>query len=244
VEQFAPRPPAPHGEARESCDEWHKRYLKFFAERGVSTTGDKGYRWSKWIAPLIGGKEPKAVTREDVEQVRNDLDAAIRDGRIRWKTAANVWGELSASLGEMLSSKRKDRQVITADPSNGVQAPETGGSTSKVYPYPSEFLAVASYPDDVVPLAWREIHTIAAYTYLRPGELWVLEWADIDLDDQRIHVTKAWDFTNRKTKATKTDETRTIPIEPTLLPLLERMHKRAAGKGLVVRRSRKRSRTR
>jgi integrase len=35
-------------------------------------------------------------------------------------------------------------------------------------------------------------------------------------------------------KSTRTGEARTIPIEPQLLPLLERMRKRAHGKGLVV----------
>jgi hypothetical protein len=216
----------------ETCDGWHARYLAYCTERGLCTVGDKGYRWRKWISPTIGGKPPAGVTREDVEAIRNDLDTAIRDGRVKWKTAANVWGELSASLSEMCSSKRKDLQAITADPSTGVRAPETGGATSKVYPYPSEFLQIVTCED--VPLEWREIHTIAAYTYLRPGELWVLEWPDVDLADERIHVTKAWDFKNRQTKATKTDETRTIPIEPNLLPLLRRMHELAGGKGLVV----------
>ena len=35
-------------------------------------------------------------------------------------------------------------------------------------------------------------------------------------------------------KPTKTCETRDVPIEPTLLPLLKAMHKRARGKGLVL----------
>ena len=182
----------------------------------------------------IGAKTMGEVTRDHVEEVRNDLDAAIRDGRLKWKTAANIWGELSTSFGEACSSKRRDLQVIASDPTSGVQPPETGGTTSKVYPYPAEFLALASAPDDAIPLDWRELHTVAAYTYLRPGELWVLDWSDVDLDDEKIHVTKAWDFKNKRLKATKTDETRSIPIEANLLPLLRIMHERAGRKGLVV----------
>jgi integrase len=75
---------------------------------------------------------------------------------------------------------------------------------------------------------------VAAYTYARPGELQALTWDDVDLTDQKIRITKAWDYKNDRVKATKTGESRTIPIEPNLLPLLERMHKRAEGKGLVV----------
>lgn len=102
----------------ESADTWHERYLAHCSERGLSTVGDKRYRWGKWIAPKIGH--------------------------------------------------------------------------------------------------------------------WVLEWSDVDLDDHTIRVTKAWDFKNKRTKGTKTHETRSVPIEPNLLPLLRRMHERAGGKGLVV----------
>jgi hypothetical protein len=35
-------------------------------------------------------------------------------------------------------------------------------------------------------------------------------------------------------KSTKTHESREIPIEPDLLPLLVEMHRRPAGKGLVA----------
>jgi integrase len=79
-----------------------------------------------------------------------------------------------------------------------------------------------------------ELHTIAVYTYMRPGELYVLEWPDVDLNDQKIRITKAWDYKNRRVKPTKYQETREIPIEPNLLPLLKRMHRAAGGKGLVV----------
>jgi hypothetical protein len=63
-----------------TCDEWHDRYLDHCTERGLSTVGDKGYRWGKWISPTIGAKTPASVTRDDIEDIRNDMDAAIREG--------------------------------------------------------------------------------------------------------------------------------------------------------------------
>jgi integrase len=224
-------PPAPKS-AGDTCDVWHTKYLAYCVERGITTTGDKGYRWGKWIAPRIGAKPMASVERPELEAIRDDLDTAIRDGRIRAKTAANVWAEVTGTFAEACSSKREGLRARQDNPASGIQPPERGSDKSKVYPYPSEFLTVASCED--IPLEWREIHTIAAYTFLRPGELWVLEWADVDLDDGRISVTKAWDFKNARVKGTKTGETRTIPIEPTLLPLLARMKRDAGGAGLVV----------
>ncbi len=226
--------------AGETCDDWHDRYIKFCTEQGQTSVRNKGERWRKWISETIGSKTMRAVTRDDVEDIRDALDAAIRayekdgpaDGRIAPKTAQNIWSELTVSFGEACSSKRRDLRVIETDPTNGVQPPERGADKTKCYPYPSEALAV--FQCELVPLEWRELHAVCAYTFARPGELRVLDWSDVDLADRKIRITKAWDYDAEKVKPTKTYESREIPIEPTLLPLLERMRKRAGGVGRVV----------
>ena len=50
IDQIAPAPTKPKT-AVETCNEWHARYLAYCVERGIATTGDKKYRWQKWIAP-------------------------------------------------------------------------------------------------------------------------------------------------------------------------------------------------
>jgi integrase len=232
--------PALKKENAETCDAWHDRYLAFCSEQGLSTVQTKRDRWHKWISPTIGDKAPGDVTRDDIENVRDALDSAIRaytregsgEGRLAPKTAQNAWSELTVSFREMVNSKRRDLRCIQADPTLGIQPPERGTDKSKCYPYPSELLALLACED--VPLEWREVHAVAAYTYARPGELRVLTWEDVDLDDNRIRITKAWDYENEGLKSTKTHETRDIPIEPELLPLLRAMKERTAGKGLVV----------
>jgi integrase len=72
---------------------------------------------------------------------------------------------------------------------------------------------------------WRELYAVAAYTYLRAGELRALVWDDIDLERRMIRVTKAVERSTHVVKPTKTGHTRQVPIEPTLVPLLEKMHK-------------------
>jgi integrase len=228
----APKAPPEAPKSQETSDAWHVRYLAHCRASGIATISNKLYRWRKWISPRLGSKPMSSVTRDAIEDVRDDLDKAILDGRIAWKTATNIWAEVTVAFHEACSSKARDLRIIASDPTNDVQPPETGARTAKVYPYPSEFVAVASCAK--VPLDWRELHAIAAYTYMRPGELYVLEWSDVDLTDQKIRVTKAWDYESKKTKSTKTGESREIAIEANLLPLLERMRKRARGKGLVV----------
>jgi len=202
---------------------------------------DKRGRWRKWISPHIGHLTPKMLTRDDVENVRDAIDKAVRafheKGRgsehLAPKSGGNVWGELTVSLREMFSSKRRELRVLDVDLTAGVQPPErSGGDRLKVYPYPSEALRVAAC--ELVPLDWRETHMIAAYTYARPGELRMLEWRDVDLDGEQIRITKAWDYQNKRAKKTKTQENRTIAIHPNLLPLLTIMKERAKGKGLAV----------
>ncbi|HEY3818378.1 MAG TPA: tyrosine-type recombinase/integrase [Polyangiaceae bacterium] len=227
----------------ETADAWHGRYLKHCKAQGIVTTSSKGQRWGKWISPKLGDLPMTSVTRDHVEDVRDALDDAIREyvkngpgeGRLSPKTAQNVWSELTVSLAEACSSKRRELRVLETNPASGVQPPERGADKGKCYPHPSEALAV--FACEQIPLEWRELHALAAYTYMRPGELRVLEWSDVDLDDQQIHITKAWDYEAGEVKATKTGEIRHPPIEWNLLPLLRRMRERAGGKkasGLVV----------
>ena len=233
-------PPASDPASVETANAWHVRYLAHCKERGLSTVGDKADRWRKWIAPGIGEKAMASVTRAEIEDVRDALDAVILEyerkgpgrGRISPKTAQNVWGELTVAFSEAANSKRRDLRVLTSNPALGIRPPERGAAKTKVYPYPGEFLSVVACAD--IPLPWRELHAIAAYTYARPGELQVLEWSDVDLDDRKIRITRAWDYKNDRIKSTKTGEARTIPIEANLLPLLVRMRKRDRGRGLVV----------
>jgi len=238
---FAPKASTPAGAGETTCDDWHADYLKACKAKGMSDTKSKAGRWRKWLSPHIGSRDPRSLTRDDVEAVRDAIDATIRAyreqgkarGHLAPKTGANVWGELTVSLREMYSSKNRELRVLDVDLTAGVQPPDTaGGEKLKVYPYPSEALLV--FGCEAIPLDWRETHVVSVYTYARPGELRVLEWPDVSIDDQKIRITKAWDYDAKRVKRTKTHENREIPIHPSLLPLLRIMKKRAKGAGLVL----------
>jgi integrase len=74
----------------------------------------------------------------------------------------------------------------------------------------------------VVPIEWRQLYAIALYTGLRPNELRALTWADVDTNAGQISVSKAWDDEIKSVKPPKTVAgQRSVPIEPTLVPLLK-----------------------
>src|SRR5262249_29980226 len=134
------------------------------------------------------------------------------------------------------ASKRRDLRVLSVNPSVGVEPPGDRSSRKarrKPFIYPKE--AAAAFACDAIPLEWRELHAIAAYTYLRPGELRLLPCADVALDGGLIHGTKAGDYADEKVKPPKTrNGVRRVPIEPALTPLLRRMHEGRKPSALVV----------
>ena len=68
------------------------------------------------------------------------------------------------------------------------------------------------------------------YTGMRPGEIRVLTWHDIDFENQQIHITKSWDYDNNKIVNYDSDEinketknrssTRVIAVDHKLLDIL------------------------
>jgi integrase len=228
----------------ETCDKWFGRYFAWCVEKGETAARDKRYRYNVWIHPRIGPKAMVAVTPDDIEDIRDALDDASREwlkqgrgpGRISGKTATEVWSVLVSGFRQASSSKRRELRIFprgSRSPCEGIEPPDRGVARRKPFVYPSELLALLLCDD--VPLEWRELHAIAAYTYVRPGELRVLQWKDVDVERCLMSVTKAWDYASKKVKAPKTrNGVRDVPLEPAIVPLLKRLRDRATSEDLVA----------
>ncbi len=77
--------------------------------------------------------------------------------------------------------------------------------------------------------AGERVEVVRGYTYARAGELEALMWDDVDLEHGVIQINKAIDRETGDVKSTKSGETRRIPIEAELRPLLERLYETRAG---------------
>src|SRR6185503_6571022 len=58
----------------------------------------------------------------------------------------------------------------------------------------------------------RSLITFAAYTGLRPGELFALEWSDVDFDVMRVHVRRR--VYNGRVDLPKSGRTRVVAMPP------------------------------
>lgn len=70
---------------------------------------------------------------------------------------------------------------------------------------------------------WYPIWAIALLTGMRSGELYALEWSDVDLENERITVSKSYHTRGKVVKSTKNGRWRTIPINVELQALLKEL---------------------
>lgn len=234
---------------RETTREWFTRFHKHKEGRGLSTVEEMRGRYRKWIDPAIGLKDPRAVTREDLEGIVRRLDKAIdqwikHEGkrgptRISPSTAANVWGDLVHAFDEMVRSKDPGLRMLTSSPCTLVRGPEAGDDRSGQILYSDEIVALLrGIPLEAdgkpVPLYRRQSYAMFIYTKTRSSELEAVTTADVDKVHGTIGIAKQ---ANRKskgrkeTKRTKTKKVRTIDIEPNLLALVEYLVEHPQGKG-------------
>jgi integrase len=219
-----------------TADAWWASYI---AQKAVG----EGHRrveksaWKKWISPVIGSIAMSELRPADVERVRDGLDAAVDDGRIAAGTAENIWATLTTAMTAATNAKDRALRVhlpptFVRPVTDGILPPKGGRDRARPWLYPSEWLAIASCAE--VPPEWRRVYAIALYTGLRPGELRVLTWDDLELDAGLVRVSKAWDLDARRVKETKTARGhRVVPIQPAIAHLLVRPEG-ARGTDLVV----------
>ncbi len=216
----------------DSCDEWFDRFHEYRLGLGYQASR---YAWDAWISPFIGSKRWDEVTTADAERIRDHLDRAMIERRTRGcgvrrllgRSALDIWRWLHTCVRAAKRAKRRDLRVLAGRPNplDDVEAPgdrATRSSRTKPFIYPTEAAQLFACSD--VPRDWREAHAIAAYLYLRPGELLVLRWSDIDFRHGVARVARAWDYLRQDEKEPKTRAgSRDVPIPCTLLPLLARM---------------------
>jgi len=219
-------PPMADGE---TVADWSDRWLDEREARGLSSVADDRGRMRKHVLPVIGPFPMATINREQIEHLVEDLDRKIdlddeEDEAIGWKTAFNIWGLVTKMFDDAVNAKKRDLRARKDNPATGIKGPERGKRKAKQYVFPDEFVKLVTADDEFVPLRYKVLYSVAIYTFLRAGELEALEWGDVDLEHGIVHVTRAIDRKTGEPKSTKSGETRRLPIDPNLRPLLQRLY--------------------
>jgi integrase len=152
--------------------------------------------------------------------------AGGKDDGISGKTAIIIWTLVRTVFKKTVNARERSKRVRPDDPTFGVLPPLKTRPRKKTFIYPSEFAQLVAC--DLVPLEWRELYAVAAYLYLRPGELRALTFEHVDLVAGVVSVVMAFDEEAGESKPTKAERgQREVPIPPALVPLLTAMREPA-----------------
>lgn len=223
---------APKADPKSDCQAWVDEWQKAREARRLPSARLTRGHWSNYLKAALGGKHPKTWTRQDFRALSKSLNDKVTAGSITWKSATNIWGTATKMADDACNDVDDALQCRDDNPAEGVRGPTRGAKIAKQYLYPSEFSALVEC--EAVPLEWRRVFAIAAYSYARLGELLALTWDDVDLTHHVIRITKAIDTVTGELRMTKSKAPRNVPIEAALLPLLVVMRAETNAKGPVV----------
>ena len=216
----------------ETLADYVKRWMQERERRGLSSVATDRGRLTNHVLPLLGHLPIGDVTDEELRALVSSLDAKVNAKEFSWKTAARCWGLVTKLFADACGSKDNSLRVRKGNPTTGVVGPDRQEQKGKQWLFPSEMTTLAAC--EAIPLRWRRLYALAAYLYLRPGELAGLEWRDVHSAHGYVHVHQALDLRTGEIKPTKTKHTRKVPIHPSLGPLLAAMLQECGGEGRVV----------
>jgi site-specific recombinase XerD len=123
--------------------------------------------------------------------------------------------------GDAFASKLDSLRCRTDNPALGVRGPDRGDEVGEQFLYPSESLKFVTCED--VPLEWRRVVALSIYLYPRDAELRALQCRDLDTEHRSMRITKSLARRTGTVQSTKGRRQRTVPLEQTIVPLLETM---------------------
>jgi integrase len=217
---------------RETVGEWATRWLAAREERGLASVRDDRCRLQTHVLPVIGRESVARIDAERLEDIRDALDVKIRRQELAWRTAHHVWAVVRAMFRDASRCKERSLRVRPDDACRDIVPPDRGPTKEKQFLFPSEYLTLASC--EHIPLDWRRVAVLSTCLYLRVSELEALEWDDVAIEHGTIHVHRSLDRSRGCAKATKSGVARRFLIEPTVLPLLRRLHREGGGRGRVL----------
>lgn len=189
---------------------WYKQWKALYKDpKGLTekSLGMYDEKYNRYIKPRIGTLKLRDVKDVHLQKILNEQAGM----------SASHAKKVRMVLQEMFKRARQSR-LIVYDPAELLELPDVkqGIRRSITEEERTAILAVAKYHR-----AGLWILTLL-YTGMRPGETAALTWADVDFDNNEIHVHAAKESGSTAIKGPKTAAgVRDIPIHSELLPRLK-----------------------
>lgn len=157
-----------------TCDEWAERYLARYAETRKASSLDTAERALKRFRSDFGARAIGSLAPIEVEDWVGTVP--------RWAVPQVV----------AMFNYAKRMRVIGHNPFDGLSHRRGPGRANQDPPTPQQLERLLDACDALGDYGsqMRALITFAAYTGMRPGELYELRWTDIDLAASRINVSR------------------------------------------------------
>ena len=202
---------------------------KWLARRKVThrSARDDAGRWKNHLRPFFGRLRPEEV---DAAQIRRFVETKLA----KHMNAATVG--LCVRLLSTLYTDLVEQGYVESNPAKQLRR-----ATRRLYkpthdPKDTPFLEQTEHIRSVflkLPELYGVAFAVGALAGLRTGEVIALSWHDVDLETRRLHVHRQ--VRHGKLGPLKDDESRFVPIQAALVPILKAWKLKTGGGGFCFR---------
>lgn len=196
---------------------WFDTWIEKRRAEEVDWKKDRG-RLRKHVLPALGARALASITTADVAQLVHRLRFKVR---IAPRTVRNVYSALSAMMRDAAIEQHIATSpcVLTKKQLGSVVDKDPEWRSGAVY---TREEAETLISDPRIPIDRQVTYGFGLLAGLRPGESAALRWRHYEPGNLgRLTVALSYSTSYSRTKRTKTETTKTIPVHPTLAALLD-----------------------
>ena len=163
-----------------TVDEWYEKWLSVYKKDTVRESTLRIYKdiFRRLISPKIGRMKLNSVGKIHVQKLINEL---YKEKNYSWQVLDKVRRILSDMYGRAIED-----DYALKNPTRGVRIPQEKSEEHHVLSAEEHAL----FFETAAGTFYENLFNVAVNTGLRPGELFALTKADIDLKKKIIHVNK------------------------------------------------------
>ena len=168
-----------------------------------------------WM-PDVWDKPSKQITRGDV---RNVIMRMVEAGKTK-----NYQLRIRRVINKVFTWAIEERLLkdVLQNPTDGIRIEKDKAEKKPEILTYSEMQNLLAHAKKLEH-PWYPIWAVACLTGMRSGELYALEWSDVDFENKRIRVSKSYNTRMRGIKCTKAGYWRNVPMNEELFKLLEEL---------------------